>query len=153
MKDVIEATNPEFPAAQLKLIHSGKILKDESSLQEYNIKEDEFLVCMVMKVSRRLFSRWRSNPGQIEHTQSAGTVCTPEEFAVWACGAMRTLSTDIGTDHLLLSRQAVHRAVRSLPTLTYRHAATEILFFTCIMFSFAPVSPSQSPQLRSQPRP
>lgn len=49
-KGVIEATNAEFPAAQLKLIHSGKILKDESTLEEYQIKEDDFLVCMVTKV-------------------------------------------------------------------------------------------------------
>lgn len=47
---MIEATNAEFPAAQLKLIHSGKILKDESTLEEYKIKENEFLVCMVTKV-------------------------------------------------------------------------------------------------------
>lgn len=47
---MIEATNPEFPVAQLKLIHSGQILKDESTLEEYKIKEDEFLVCMVTKV-------------------------------------------------------------------------------------------------------
>lgn len=50
VKRVIEATNAEFPAAQLKLIHSGKILKDEHTLEEYKIKEDEFLVCMVTKV-------------------------------------------------------------------------------------------------------
>ena len=53
VKAVIEETNPEFPAAQLKLIHSGQILKDDSTLAEYKIKEDEFLVCMVTKVRRR----------------------------------------------------------------------------------------------------
>ena len=47
---MIEATNAEFPAAQLKLIHSGKILKDDSTLEECKIKEDDFLVCMVTKV-------------------------------------------------------------------------------------------------------
>lgn len=47
---MIQETNPEFPAAQLKLIHSGQILKDDSTLEEYKIKEDEFLVCMVTKV-------------------------------------------------------------------------------------------------------
>lgn len=52
VKAVIEETNPEFPAAQLKLIHSGQILKDDSTLAEYKIKEDEFLVCMVTKVRR-----------------------------------------------------------------------------------------------------
>lgn len=57
VKAVIEETNPEFPAAQLKLIHSGQILKDDSTLAEYKIKEDEFLVCMVTKVRRRTFER------------------------------------------------------------------------------------------------
>lgn len=50
MKGVIEEQNAEFPAAQLKLIHSGQILKDDSTLAEYKIKEEEFLVCMVTKV-------------------------------------------------------------------------------------------------------
>lgn len=50
MKGVIEQQNAEFPAAQLKLIHSGQILKDDSTLAEYKIKEEEFLVCMVTKV-------------------------------------------------------------------------------------------------------
>lgn len=52
VKGVIEQQNAEFPAAQLKLIHSGQILKDDSTLEEYKIKEDEFLVCMVTKVRR-----------------------------------------------------------------------------------------------------
>lgn len=51
VKGVIEQQNAEFPAAQLKLIHSGQILKDDSTLAEYKIKEEEFLVCMVTKVS------------------------------------------------------------------------------------------------------
>ncbi|CAN0435044.1 unnamed protein product, partial [Scytosiphon promiscuus] len=50
VKGVIEEQNAEFPAAQLKLIHSGQILKDDSTLAEYKIKEEEFLVCMVTKV-------------------------------------------------------------------------------------------------------
>lgn len=54
VKAVIEETNPEFPAAQLKLIHSGQILKDDNTLAEYKIKEDEFLVCMVTKVRQRI---------------------------------------------------------------------------------------------------
>ncbi|CAM9117389.1 unnamed protein product [Choristocarpus tenellus] len=49
VKGVIEATDADFPAAQLKLIHSGKVLKDEVSFQEYNIKENDFIVCMVSK--------------------------------------------------------------------------------------------------------
>jgi UV excision repair protein RAD23 len=39
-----------FAAAQQKLIHAGKVLKDDSKLAEYNIKENDFLVVMVTKV-------------------------------------------------------------------------------------------------------
>ncbi|KAG6611664.1 UV excision repair protein RAD23 [Phytophthora cinnamomi] len=38
-----------FPAAQQKLIHAGKVLKDDSTLAEYNVKENDFLVVMVTK--------------------------------------------------------------------------------------------------------
>lgn len=39
-----------FAVAQQKLIHAGKVLKDESPLSEYNVKENDFLVVMVTKV-------------------------------------------------------------------------------------------------------
>lgn len=57
VKGVIEEQNAEFPAAQLNLIHSGQVLKDECTLAEYKIKEEEFLVCMVTKVRNRTSSR------------------------------------------------------------------------------------------------
>ncbi|KAG7387423.1 UV excision repair protein RAD23 B [Phytophthora pseudosyringae] len=39
----------KFPVTQQKLIHSGKVLKDDSTLAEYNVKENDFLVVMVTK--------------------------------------------------------------------------------------------------------
>ena len=39
-----------MPAAQLKLIHLGKILdSDEKAISEYGIKDGEFIVAMVQK--------------------------------------------------------------------------------------------------------
>ena len=39
-----------MPAAQLKLIHLGKILdSDEKAVSEYGIKDGEFIVAMVQK--------------------------------------------------------------------------------------------------------
>lgn len=49
LKEIIEKAKPEMPAAQLKLIYSGKILVDDSPMQEYGIKEGEFVVVMVQK--------------------------------------------------------------------------------------------------------
>ncbi|DBA00557.1 TPA: hypothetical protein N0F65_006461 [Lagenidium giganteum] len=48
VKGKIEAQQ-SFPVAQQKLIHAGKVLKDDSPLSEYNIKENDFLVVMVTK--------------------------------------------------------------------------------------------------------
>ncbi|CAH0492027.1 unnamed protein product [Peronospora farinosa] len=39
----------QFPVTQQKLIHAGKVLKDDSTLAEYNVKENDFLVVMVTK--------------------------------------------------------------------------------------------------------
>jgi UV excision repair protein RAD23 len=50
VKTIIEAANNEFEAPKLKLIHSGKVLKDEQTLTECGIKENDFLVVMIMKV-------------------------------------------------------------------------------------------------------
>lgn len=52
MKATIEAQQ-SFPVAQQKLIHAGKVLKDDSPLAEYNVKENDFLVVMVTKVQFR----------------------------------------------------------------------------------------------------
>ena len=49
VKSHIEATNSAFPAAQQKLIHAGKVLKDDSVLGDSGIKEEDFLVVMVSK--------------------------------------------------------------------------------------------------------
>ncbi|RLN89178.1 hypothetical protein BBJ28_00012673 [Nothophytophthora sp. Chile5] len=38
-----------FAAAQQKLIHAGKVLKDDSTLATYSVKENDFLVVMVTK--------------------------------------------------------------------------------------------------------
>lgn len=49
IKGIIESQKAELPAATLKLIHSGKILKDEESITSCGIKENDFLVVMVTK--------------------------------------------------------------------------------------------------------
>ena len=41
-----------FPAASQKLIHAGKVLKDNETLESYQIKENDFMVCMVTKAKK-----------------------------------------------------------------------------------------------------
>lgn len=47
-----EKEKPELPAAALKLIHSGKVLKDEDTIASCGIKPNDFLVVMVTKAKK-----------------------------------------------------------------------------------------------------
>lgn len=49
VKEKVGAERSDMPANRLKLIHTGKVLKDDSTVEENGIKEGEFLVCMVTK--------------------------------------------------------------------------------------------------------
>lgn len=46
-----EQEKSELPAATMKLIHSGKVLKDSQTIAECQLKPNAFLVVMVSKVS------------------------------------------------------------------------------------------------------
>jgi len=39
-----------YPAAQQMLIHQGKVLKDETTLEENQVAENSFVVIMLSKV-------------------------------------------------------------------------------------------------------
>jgi len=52
VKAIIESTNSELPASNLKLIHSGKVLKDGPTIESCGIKENDFLVVMVTKAKK-----------------------------------------------------------------------------------------------------
>lgn len=48
-KAIIEAAQSDLPAANMKLIHSGKVLKDDQTIESCGIKQNDFLVVMVTK--------------------------------------------------------------------------------------------------------
>jgi len=47
VKQVIQEQREDLPAEQQKLIHSGKILKDDQTIESVGIKDTDFIVCMV----------------------------------------------------------------------------------------------------------
>jgi len=49
VKTIIETTRSEMTAAGMKLIYSGKVLKDAQTLEQCNVKPNDFLVVMVSK--------------------------------------------------------------------------------------------------------
>jgi UV excision repair protein RAD23 len=55
LKNKIHSTKGDaFEAGLLKLIHTGKILKDEDTLASAGVKDNGFVVCMVSKPKVRL---------------------------------------------------------------------------------------------------
>mmetsp|Transcript_4858 Transcript_4858/g.10874 ORF Transcript_4858/g.10874 Transcript_4858/m.10874 type:complete len:456 (-) Transcript_4858:8-1375(-) len=52
VKGIIESTNADLPASSMKLIHSGKVLMDDPTIESYGIKQNGFLVVMVTKAKK-----------------------------------------------------------------------------------------------------
>jgi hypothetical protein len=49
LKNKIQESKNDLLAERQKLIHSGKVLKDEQSVSELGISESDFIVCMITK--------------------------------------------------------------------------------------------------------
>mmetsp|Transcript_29625 Transcript_29625/g.36048 ORF Transcript_29625/g.36048 Transcript_29625/m.36048 type:complete len:437 (+) Transcript_29625:284-1594(+) len=52
VKGIIEKEKSELSAANMKLIHSGKVLKDDVTIEACQIKPNDFLVCMITKAKK-----------------------------------------------------------------------------------------------------
>lgn len=52
VKGIIGQQKPELPAATMKLIHSGKVLKDTQTIADCQIKPNAFLVVMITKAKK-----------------------------------------------------------------------------------------------------
>lgn len=57
VKGIIESTKTDLTAANMKLIHSGKVLKDDYSIESCGIKPNDFLVVMVTKSKKFTVSK------------------------------------------------------------------------------------------------
>ncbi len=49
LKNKVQESKPDLVADRQKLIHSGKVLKDEQTISELGISESDFIVCMITK--------------------------------------------------------------------------------------------------------
>lgn len=52
VKTIVEQEKSELPAANMKLIHSGKVLKDTQTIADCQIKPNAFLVVMISKAKK-----------------------------------------------------------------------------------------------------
>lgn len=69
MKKNIEAVQGSdvYPAGQQMLIHQGKVLKDETTLEENKVAEKSFVVIMLTKVICCLLSGEAASPTPLLH--------------------------------------------------------------------------------------
>ena len=61
VKEAIARERTEFVADKQKLIHAGKVLKDNSTIGESGINENEFIVCMITKEPAKVMAKFRDN--------------------------------------------------------------------------------------------
>jgi UV excision repair protein RAD23 len=73
-----ESQKSELPASSIKLIHSGKVLKDEDVVSSCGIKESDFLVVMVTKPKK---VQTAPEPSAAAASDSTPTTPKPSEAA------------------------------------------------------------------------
>ena len=49
VKGKVAGVRADIPAARQKLIHAGKVLKDDATLRSSGVAENDFIVCMLTK--------------------------------------------------------------------------------------------------------
>jgi len=123
LKAKIEADRgKDFPAAQLKLIYSGKVLEDEEPLSSYSIDETKFLVVMVVKASPK-------PPAVVESTPAPVTPAVPTTPVTTtpATTPANTTSTPAasGGESLVLSGSDFQKTVDNIMAMGYERTEVE----------------------------
>jgi len=76
VKAIIEAEKSEFPADSMKLIHSGKVLKDNVTIESCNVKPNDFLVCMITKAKKKATPAPAPAPAPAQESSSEASAVT-----------------------------------------------------------------------------
>ncbi|XP_010435749.1 PREDICTED: ubiquitin receptor RAD23d-like isoform X1 [Camelina sativa] len=110
VKQAIETVQgAQYPAAKQMLIHQGKVLKDETTLEENNVVENSFIVIMLSKTKPSPSgastasapaptpSATQSQPAPTPQV-SAPTVSVPEPTSVTATAAAPAAAASVQTD-------------------------------------------------------
>eukprot|EP00565_Helicotheca_tamesis_P002618 CAMPEP_0185727274 /NCGR_PEP_ID=MMETSP1171-20130828/3001_1 /TAXON_ID=374046 /ORGANISM="Helicotheca tamensis, Strain CCMP826" /LENGTH=468 /DNA_ID=CAMNT_0028395801 /DNA_START=72 /DNA_END=1478 /DNA_ORIENTATION=+ len=95
VKGIIEAAKNDLPAANMKLIHSGKVLKDSDTIDACNIKPNDFLVVMITKAKKAAAA-----------PAAAPAAATPKEEAKPAAAAPATAPAPAASEGASTSTEA-----------------------------------------------
>jgi len=92
-KAVIETTKSELPAANMKLIHSGKVLKDDATIESCNIKPSDFLVVMIAKAKKTAAAAAAPKPAAPKEEVKPAAVVAPPAAAAASTEATASTTT------------------------------------------------------------
>lgn len=99
VKGLIERAKTELPAANMKLIHSGKVLKDPSTIEECNIKENDFVVVMVTKAKKVVANKEVAQKEAVAETPKPAAKAEEKEDAkIAATTPMDTSTTEASSN-------------------------------------------------------
>jgi len=76
VKGLIEREKTELPASGMKLIHSGKVLKDDQKIEACGIKPNDFLVVMVTKAKKSAVPATTATPATPAPVAAAATTAS-----------------------------------------------------------------------------
>lgn len=98
VKVIIETQKPELPAANMKLIHSGKVLKDDATIESCNIKPNAFLVVMISKAKKTAAPAPAPVVAPPAASQTPSTAAVTTNATATATPAPTTTTTETTTD-------------------------------------------------------
>ncbi|EGB07374.1 hypothetical protein AURANDRAFT_53989 [Aureococcus anophagefferens] len=123
VKGLIEASQPELKAAAMKLIHSGKVLKDEDTLADKGVTEQSFLVCMVTKPKRAAAPKPAAAPAPAPAAAPAAPPpSTPAPSAPAPTPAPAPAETPAGLQSPAASPHVTAEALAQLDAMGFGHA-------------------------------
>lgn len=118
VKGKISTIKSELPAENMKLIHSGKVLKDANSIGSCGIKPNDFLVVMVTKPKKPAAVATAAKPAEAPKTT------TPKASAASSSSAPTPAATEAASSGTATTTPAPSEAPSSGPGAPSRPADT-----------------------------
>ena len=116
MKAKIEGAKPELAVDRQKLIHAGKVLKDDQTVSSLSISESDFIVCMVTKETAK--PKIVADPVPVAAPAPATSTSTPASAPAAAPVATTATTASPG------SAFVTNEAVESLTAMGFPEAET-----------------------------
>lgn len=130
MKIKIQTVRDDLPAPRQKLIHSGKILKDDQTIAELGISDTDFIVCMITKEITKKPTPAAPAPVAVAASSSAPTATTTTAAAAPVSSGINpsqeSIDSLVGMGFPAIESRAALIAAMGNPDLAYEFLLTGI---------------------------